>query len=70
MRFYNRIKESGKLKDFLVFLIFLFIAGFFWLLVVISDNANTDFRESIHNLLDSNPDTPPAPNDLEKAAEP
>lgn len=55
---YNRFKESGRLRDFLVFLVFLCIAGIFWLLVVVSDGSNSNnIKESIHNFLEDTPDS-------------
>lgn len=47
---YEKLREAGKLKDFLVFLIFLCIAAFFWFLTTIDAGSRSDFKDTVRNL--------------------
>ena len=48
---FKNFKESWRLKNFLVFLVFLCVAAFFWFLVSVDYNSNADFKETVRNIL-------------------
>ena len=50
-----RFRDSGRLKDFLVFLVFVGIASVFWLIVALNDDAQKsyDVALNINNVPDS-----------------
>lgn len=39
-RFWKKLRESGKVKNFLVFLVFIAIAAVFWFIMAINDEVN------------------------------
>lgn len=52
---YKKIRESGKTKNFLGFLIFVIIAAFFWVFMVLNDPQQKTFEVKV--MVDDKPDS-------------
>lgn len=52
---WRRIRNSGKTKNFLVFLIFVFIAALFWVIMTLNDDVQKSFRVKL--VIDQVPDS-------------
>ena len=54
-RIYRKLRDSGKTKDFLVFLVFVGIAAIFWFILTLNDDSQSayDVRLEIENVPDS-----------------
>lgn len=48
---YLNLKESGKIKDFLVFLVFLCVAAFFWFLVSVDYQSPSGLKDTVIDIL-------------------
>ena len=42
-RFFLKMRDSGKLKDFLVFLVFVVVSAVFWLILALNDDVQKSF---------------------------
>lgn len=47
-RSFSRFKDSGKLKNFLVFLVFVCIAAIFWLMMALNDHVQKTYEVNLH----------------------
>ena len=56
---YRNIRESWRLKNFLVFLVFLCVAAFFWFLVTVDYHSDNGLKETVKTILGAETDSIP-----------
>lgn len=52
---FRRLRDSGKTKDFLVFLVFVFVAALFWFILTLNDEVQESYNVAL--VIDDVPDS-------------